>query len=180
MRHVKFFVGVALLSVVVTGCTETQTSVIEDTIGFEDHGLVRSKLTDAQRDILKNAESFELLALDPGYDTRKSDRHDDEYFRDFLILGSQLLEKKQEQYDVLSALYQGITENDGIAAMCFDPRHGVRAKKGDATVDLVICFECLQIYVYNTAGERTMVTTSESPRAMLTKILNQYGIQVAS
>jgi hypothetical protein len=46
------------------------------------------------------------------------------------------------------ALRLGAEDNFGIAAGCFNPRHGLRLKGGGKSVDLVICFECLQVEVF--------------------------------
>lgn len=37
-------------------------------------------------------------------------------------------------------------------AHCFNPRHGISARLGDDTVDLVICFECHETKIYGKNG----------------------------
>lgn len=42
----------------------------------------------------------------------------------------------------------GRTDLKQIGLGCFNPRHGIRAVSGGKTVDLLICFECRHVEVY--------------------------------
>jgi hypothetical protein len=77
----------------------------------------------------------------------------------------------------VGALVGGI--RPGVGAKCFEPRHGVRATAGDATVDLVVCFACAWVYVYlgpEDDAEMVMLTVPGDPAA-LEKVLTDAGVR---
>ncbi|MEJ7732513.1 MAG: hypothetical protein WKG00_25320 [Polyangiaceae bacterium] len=93
--------------------------------------------------VLAGADSLVLYKLDPERAQTGPDA-----FHGFRILGRTPVSATSR--GAVVALVDGmIRDSDGVVAKCFDPRHGISARKGDATVDLVICFECYQMYVYS-------------------------------
>src|SRR5260221_8734957 len=90
--------------------------------------------------ILEKAEQIELLSLYPANDKEKSK----EFFHHYPILGKVVIKDEKTRKALIAALEKGAKENKGIAANCFMPRHGVRATAGGKTLELVICFQCLQ------------------------------------
>ena len=124
-------------------------------------------------EVLENGERFYLLSLDPTprkyYESIKKDAPKGEDFHDYTTLGKLEITSREGRAVLLRALNDGISSSDGAIAACFNPRHGIRAELAGRTVDLVICFECLQIRVY--AGARSTVTTTRSPEATFTKAL---------
>jgi hypothetical protein len=136
-------------------------------------GAKGNKLPDAARAILARAEQLELLSLDP---TRREKPKDG--FHGWEVLGKTVL-KDKDMRKVLAAVEQGIARSDGSAARCFIPRHGIRASHGKRTVDLVICFECLQIQVYldNTQGKT--VLTTDAPQDLLNRVLMKAKVPLA-
>lgn len=64
--------------------------------------------------------------------------------------------------------------------MCFNPRHGIRAKKTDQVLDLVICFECEKLYAYKSDGiEHDTVQLKRSAQPILDDVLKEAGIPLA-
>ena len=65
-------------------------------------------------------------------------------------------------------------------AMCFNPRHGIRAVHGGKTVDLVICFECLQFEVYeNGKPLKRAVPITDAPQPAFNRALAQASVRLA-
>ena len=93
--------------------------------------------------ILWEAESFEVL----GIVCERGPLRDEDTFRGYPIVATEPV-GGPARAEVLEAIYTGVSEGRSFA-MCFEPHHGVRARRGDDFVDLVICFECSQIYVYD-------------------------------
>jgi hypothetical protein len=134
-----------------------------------------NRLPDGVRDVLANADRFELLSLDPGNGTTREPGH----FWGWPVLGSATIEAPDMRAEVLAALEQGIAENEGLVAACFMPRHGIRAARGGAAVDLLVCFECLQVYVYSDGKWVGTVLVMDSPEPVFDRILSRAGVPLA-
>ena len=60
-------------------------------------------------------------------------------------------------------------------ALCFNPRHAIRAKKGNDTVELLICFECGQIQIRSPWATNYLEITPD-PAPTFNKVLKQAGV----
>lgn len=136
--------------------------------------------------LLEKAAPYELLSLEPSSSDDDEDKDKKvEKFHGWRVLGKTAVKEADARKTVLTALLKGIAENDGSAAKCFNPRHGLRAMHDKKSVDLVICFECLQIEVYvdgkqvHPAGGRGAILTSESPQPTLDKLLKDAKVPLA-
>ena len=111
--------------------------------------------------LIEQADSFDLYSLNP-----ESEGEDKNGFHGYTVLGKTTLKDKATREKVLAAIKKGVGDSDGKAARCFIPRHGVHAVHKGKTVDLVICFQCLQIRVF-VDGKRTQgfLTTGEPQKA---------------
>ena len=129
--------------------------------------VCRGKETGCPAEVVKaleSAEEFELLSLDP--DFRNSDKSE-KGFHEYKVLGKTKVKDKKDRKKLVEALKKGVKDSEGMVAACFNPRHGIRVKaEKDKTVDLVICFECLQIEVHNGAEKSSAPTTSDSEQGL--------------
>ena len=124
-----------------------------------------NKLPAAVPAVLDKADEFELYSLDPSPSKGK------DAFRGWEVLGKTTV-KKGDRKAVLEALAAGIKASNGDTAKCFNPRHGIRATHDKTTVDLVICFECLQVQAFagdDEEGETVPVT--DTPQGAFDKVL---------
>ena len=121
---------------------------------------------------LEKATEWELSSLDPEY--QKDPPKDG--FHGWKILGKTIVKDADIRKTLLAALEKGAKENDGSVAKCFDPRHGIRIKDGDKTIDLVICFMCYQTQVF--AGDKHTggYLTTGSPQPALDKVLKDAKV----
>jgi hypothetical protein len=131
-------------------------------------------LPPAAEAILAKPDRFELLSLDPGREGEKTVNG----FHDWKVLGSTIVSDAKTQRELVAALKKGISENEGIVAACFNPRHGLRVTQGDKTVDIVICFECLSMSVY-IGEQKSGVWTTRSPQPVFDKVLRDAQIPLA-
>jgi hypothetical protein len=76
------------------------------------------------------------------------------------------------------ALRLGAEDNFGMAAGCFIPRHGLHLVGGGKTVDLVICFQCLQVQVFENGKETKGFLTSHDPQPEFDAILKAAGVKL--
>jgi hypothetical protein len=121
---------------------------------------------------LQKADRFELYSLDPDIPDVKP-KND---FHGWKVLGKTLVKDAAARKKLVAALQKGVAENDGVAAGCFNPRHGIRVIGKNKTVELVICFECLQVQVFVGGQARQGFLTTESPQPAFDKILTDAGV----
>jgi hypothetical protein len=75
-------------------------------------------------------------------------------------------------------LYDGIADKNATPARCFIPRHGIRATHDGKTVELVICFECSQLWVHQ-GDAKDWMTIGKEPQSVFDKLLTEAGIELA-
>lgn len=124
------------------------------------------------KNTLEHAETFTLFSLNPEPDSRKKPKPE---FKGYPQLGKTQIPAGNDRTNLISVLYDGIANGDAIA-MCFNPRHGIRATQGSNTVELLICFECGQIYTFSNRGSNQMFATSETPAAVFDAYLERSKI----
>jgi hypothetical protein len=168
----KLFLKIALMS-----CLFWQI-----TFGADDE-IKKSqfRVADAIKKISASEIRLFVYSLDPHDASRfegKLPENSAKSFHWMPILGSVEIVPLEEKTNLLGTLARGVRENDGEAAMCFDPRHGLRVVTKSATNDFVICFECLQVQTYGFTPSSNFYV-SGSPAATFNKILDKYKIKKA-
>jgi hypothetical protein len=143
-------------------------------------GFVRGaekKMPDDVKAVLEKPDSLELFSLEPN-DEDKSDKG----FYGWKVLGKTEIKDAEGRKKVVDALLKGVSDSDGTVARCFIPRHGLRAKQGDKTVELVICFECAQIKTYTGKDDNKPAgaTVTKSPEATFDGVLKAAGVPLAA
>jgi hypothetical protein len=110
----------------------------------------QNRIPDVIERLFDKAALFELYSLDPerkiGADGKILEVKNG--FHDWQVLGKTEVKAGAERARLVAALRESAEDNFGMAAACFNPRHGLRLKSGGQSVDLVICFECLQVQVF--------------------------------
>ncbi|CAN5555649.1 hypothetical protein BH09PLA1_BH09PLA1_18910 [soil metagenome] len=117
---------------------------------------------------LRNSDRFELFVLDP--------RASDGGFHGHAILGQTLITDRSVQLRLTDALQSGARWNNGSRYLCFNPRHGIRVTRGGQVIDMLICFECRQVYVFRGETRISVCTVSEAPQATFDAVLRQAGV----
>jgi hypothetical protein len=127
----------------------------------------RNHIPYAAQDILEHAEQFELFSLNPEYQRRPGILD----FHGYRVLRQISIASLETRGQLISALERGVHENQGATALCFNPRHGIRAVRKGRTADFVICFECLQVQVTGEGAGGFLV--SNSPKPVFDKVLRE-------
>ena len=86
------------------------------------------------------------------------------------VLPGRLITDGELRGRIVKSIYAGIGDPKARPNKCFDPHHAVRAVRGNQSVDLIICFECDWVYVFNN-GKRTMLAISSAPQPTLDRLL---------
>ena len=150
-------------------------------------GLIAAALLSACSRRSPQAAAVERLAVAPSkfvlYSLNPANLHAETIhtatiFHGFDILGHADITDTAEQRALLRALADGMRENDSTAAACFDPRHALHIEQSGRSIDLVICFHCLQAHAYGfSAGEWFL--TSSAPQPSFDESLRRHHIPLA-
>lgn len=129
------------------------------------------------RDILFQAESLEIVALNPDWPTEES-RQDPMTLHGYGVRGRAVLEERSLRLELLSALAQGTRENDTMAANCFNPRHAIIAESNGQVCEIIICFECLTFQIWDGTTLVEGAHLSETPCRTFDRIFADAGLSV--
>jgi hypothetical protein len=136
---------------------------------------IKTKLNSQCVKVLENAAEFEIVSIDPWAKVGSKDAT----FRGYRLLGKTTVKDKRIRRQVADAIYDSV--NQGTAsALCFDPRHVVRASVAGKTFDFVICFQCDNMHVHPGPDDSYWhYPISKSAKPVLQKILNDADIPQA-
>src|SRR5262245_43298534 len=128
----------------------------------------KNLFSERSKTLVRRADGIELLSLHPSemLPTARETLNpggDPGAFRGWQVLGRLRVEAGAGQRQLLQALEAGVDESDGRVAACFNPRHGIRAVSDGHVLDLVICFECFSILVFEDGEKTEIVTVTRSP-----------------
>jgi hypothetical protein len=121
--------------------------------------------------MLEKAEQFELLSLSP--DPRQKEGKDT--FHDWKVLGKTTVKDADARKKLVAAFKKGVEENKGIAAKCFNPRHGIRVTHDGKTADFVICFECYQVKAF-AGDQKSDFLITNSPQSAFDAVLKEAKV----
>jgi hypothetical protein len=97
------------------------------------------------------------------------------HFHGYRVLGETHLTSTESRRIVADTIRQAVAHWNGRIMACFNPRHAIRVSDGARTYDLVICFECQQIYSF--AGDQQMGQTGlTGQQAALDEILKAADV----
>ena len=133
-----------LLVLTACGTEPRRTSALS--YAGRDGALVKGLLPGDARDILEHADQFEILSLRPRGTWIENDttQYLPGLFHGHRILGRAAVPPERRRR-LVEALYAGVNESPSLGAGCWEPRHGIRARRGDRTVELQICFKCIAV-----------------------------------
>lgn len=132
-------------------------------------------MLETQKSVLATSERFTLYSLKPI--SVMSRKHGAGAFHGYPILGQMEIRDVSKLQELVAALYGGIAENTGFEAACHNPRHAIRAVKGRRIVEMTICFECMNIMVFEN-GRRHKERTTDSPELLFNRVLRSANIAI--
>ncbi len=153
----------ALLTLILAGCSSRAAEP-------------RNEIPDDLQAILEQAGQFELLSLSP---ILPKDEIPKDAFHEWEMLGKTTVKNAETRKKLIAAFKKGVEENEGIAASCFTPRHGIRVIHGGKTADFVICFECLQVHAYVGDQREKGFLITASPQAVFDSVLKEAKVPLA-
>jgi len=150
------------------GATASAPAAGEDVFG---------KFPPTAKEVLAAAEAVEVLSLDP--DAGRADPRPGEAvrFHEWMVLGSTTVNGRDAVARLVGRVEGAVTEATVLdEALCFRPRHGLRARAKDTVVELVICYECRQLNVYVDGRFRKHCPTKPAPAEALDAVLTQAKV----
>jgi hypothetical protein len=128
------------------------------------------------KEVLAKAKEIELFSLDPKIKAKDGKVT----FKEWVVLGSTKIEDRVKRERILKELESAVANSTyGEMALCFQPRHGIRATVDKVTVELVICFECNRVKPYVNGKEARDEATKNTPEKYLDELLKAGGIPLA-
>jgi len=131
---------------------------------------VRNVIPATAAAILEQADHFELLSLNPDQQQKAAEGD----FHGYRVLGTAVISDTETRKKLVSTFKKAVAENQGIAAACFNPRHGIRATRNEKRADFVICFECNQVRVFGEVQRTFLITSSAQP--LFDSVLRSNGV----
>jgi hypothetical protein len=136
----------------------------------------QNRIPEAVARLLDKADTFELYSLDP--DEKGKGVGAKEGFHGWKVLGKTEVKDKAKRKRLTDAVRLGAEDNFGMAANCFIPRHGIRLKGNGKTVDLVICFQCLQVQVFVDGQRKEGFLITSDPQRAFDATLKGAGVKL--
>jgi hypothetical protein len=131
-------------------------------------------------DFLRTADSFILFSIEPIPGGQAPSTNT---FCGRIVVGQLTIRRPETRANLIDALDKGIRaippSPPGVPVFlpdCFFPRHGIRAIKGDETVELLICFECSQVQVSSNKNRSWFFMTDKKPATTFNGILKRNHI----
>jgi hypothetical protein len=126
---------------------EKQLAELEPALEKEEWAVkLKQSISELTKELQK-AERIEVFRLNPnplpdeGKDAKRA-------FHGYAILVEGQAETAERRKEVASFLGKTLHWNEFRKALCFNPRHGLRAVSGKQTLDFLICFECYRVQVF--------------------------------
>lgn len=127
---------------------------------------------------LQSAERLEIFSLYPYKPMGEDAPETQGEFREYGIMGKMEVGGRKEIEGVWRELHGNVYAGKGeIYTVCFSPRHGIRAYKGERVVDYLICFECGHMHIHEEGKEMYYVSINggKGP-VLLNKMLDGAGV----
>jgi hypothetical protein len=94
-------------------------------------------------------------------------------------LGKTKIEDRAVRKRLVEAFRKGVASIRQPAAKCFRPRHGIRLVKNGVNTDLLICFQCSNVYAVRNGEQMGNFAIARSPATVFDEVLTKAGIELA-
>ncbi len=127
-------------------------------------------MPDNTMDALADAETFELLSLEPT---------DGISYRGYRVIGQTRITDPAVRRELIEAVLKGIQQSEH-SGKCFSPRHGIRIIRYGHIAEYVICFHCSKAAIFIDGEQVAGFLTSDSPKATFNEVLRGAGVPLAA
>jgi hypothetical protein len=102
-------------------------------------------------DQLPKLKTTSLLRIDPGA-TRRGVQSTLPRFHGWVVVASAPPSNALAESTISRSFARIVKSHDDGVAACFEPRHGLTLTDGNASFDVLLCFECWRYVVYTSDG----------------------------
>lgn len=149
--------------------------------GGGGNGVSGGKLAQATRDFLLAATTFELVAVHPDWSLTPDAMPEGvtEIMHQHGVLGRAKVEAADERTEMANLIDEAIGSGGNGAAACFNPRHAVSASQGDRRIDILICFECAALQVWEgDAAKPVSYVIGHAGDSRMNEIFRGHGLKL--
>lgn len=139
-----------------------------------DYGKFRTDVPRHLANALERGTDFELVSLHPFQRPTTPTSS----FHGWRELGRAPITDQQARNRLIAAFRGGVNaerEDDD----CFEPRHAIRVKHKNETIEFIICFDCGGVIVYVDAKRKSAFTVTETPQPEFDGVLKAAGVELA-
>jgi len=127
--------------------------------------------------ILSAPDKVEFMTLDSSHEN--FDPKAAGTMHGYRIMGSAEVADAELKKQLVGAVKKAVQDSDGTVAACFMPQHALRVVRGNSSADLVICFHCLQLEVYQGTVHAGASITREG-LGLFEKTAEQLGLSATT
>jgi hypothetical protein len=126
--------------------------------------------------IIQKADQIEFYSIEP-FPDEKAPR--DKLLRGYVVLGKTVIKDAKARKAFVEEFDEAAGR--GRMAKCFDPRHGIRATHDGKSMDVLICFHCGYVNLYEGKGNEPIASFSIAAGAQpaFDKILKDGKVPLA-
>lgn len=145
-------------------------------VNFQKGNDVNKLLTAEDQEVFKNAEKIEILSINEhvakivDLRTEEGQRLNQKGVFHGYKIKKTVVASAEDRRNITKNLFSTVGKSD--PAKCFEPRHGIRATYKGQVVELLICFQCKQVYAFNGKGF-AYETISEDMQTSLDRLLGK-------
>jgi hypothetical protein len=142
--------------------------------GLDGAAVLNAALPARDRAILDSPDTFILYHINahPDEDQVKH-APPGTFFHDYLIVGSAVVSNPGDITAMRKAIYASAGRGELFA--CYDPGYALHAVRGSRFVDLVMCFDCTQMEIFDNVGKSSS-TISRDPLPLFQSLGARYQL----
>lgn len=139
-----------------------------------------------QQDILHNPDKVTLFTVVTGWDLRVESSLSEEEFNalpkfggddDVRVLGEAQIDAADAKA-AIDSFVSAVQDGRQLSAACFMPHHALRVEKGGRTLDIQICFMCMNYKVTPGGGENNVAMSKASGMEDIWRgIVRKHGLR---
>ncbi len=142
--------------------------------------FARWSRTASQHNFFENSDQFILYSTSPWKGLSKEmgqNNPNAEQFYRREVLGKIVITDSTEKATLINALFNSLGR--GTEAECHNPRHGIRAVRGDRTVDATVCFDCGNTQFYSNGVKILHTSMSREAQELFNQTLRKHHLPLA-
>jgi hypothetical protein len=139
------------------------------------------KLYESAISVLRNAKEVEVFSIDPTW-AEDSDKYKDPKigFQERKPLGKTLVKDVETADKIKKEVFESLHILPKLErTLCFIPRHGLRVKTHNDTLDMLICFQCKKVHIVFNGKPLAELAIRKDSQVLFNDILKAAKVPLA-